>query len=51
MLDWLIGSFDMFGVTIQNWMLAIGGGLLLYIIALNLTRRRQARVTSDRHRQ
>jgi hypothetical protein len=24
-LDWLTGSFDVFGVTIQNWMVVIGG--------------------------
>jgi hypothetical protein len=38
-LDWLTGSFDVFGVTIQNWMVVIGGGLLLYVALLNLTRR------------
>ncbi len=33
MMDWLIGEISaLFGVTIQNWMLLIGGGLLLFYI-------------------
>jgi small neutral amino acid transporter SnatA (MarC family) len=41
-MDWLVDNFELFGVTIENWMLVIGGGLLLYIAMLMIARRRQA---------
>ena len=50
-LDWLTGSFDVFGVTIQNWMVVIGAGLLLYVALLNLTRRRPAGIGGSRQGQ
>jgi hypothetical protein len=37
-LDWLVG--DCFGLTGQNWMMVVGGGLLLYIAGLVIARRR-----------
>jgi hypothetical protein len=30
MLDWLVGSFDVFGVAIQNWMVLIALGFVAY---------------------
>lgn len=30
-LDWLVGDCRLFGLTGQNWMPVVGGGLLLYI--------------------
>jgi hypothetical protein len=42
-MDWLVGHIDVFGVTIENWMLVIGGGLLLYIAALVIAERRRPR--------
>ena len=38
-LNWLIGQFELFGFTIQNWMLLIGGVLLVYIVLLAIARR------------
>ena len=43
MLNWLVGNCEVFGVTGQNWMLVVGGGLLLYITMLIVARRRQPR--------
>jgi hypothetical protein len=43
-MDWLVGSYDLLGVTIYNWILAIGGGLLLYFAVMAMTQRRQARM-------
>jgi hypothetical protein len=40
-LNWLVGNFDLFGLTGQNWMLVVGGGLLLYIAVLVIAQRRQ----------
>jgi len=40
MLNWLTGNFDLFGLSGQNWMLVIAGGLLAYIVVLALSRRR-----------
>jgi hypothetical protein len=40
-INWLIGNFKLFGVDIQNWMLAAAGGLLLYIVILMIARRWQ----------
>lgn len=42
MLNWLTSSCELFGDTGQNWMLVVAGGLLLYIVALAISRRRQA---------
>ena len=42
MLNWLTANCELFGLTGQNWMLVVGGGLLLYIAALVINRRRQA---------
>lgn len=41
MLDWLTKNCDLFGLPAQNWMLVVGGGLLLYIGVLALPRRRR----------
>jgi len=46
MLNWLVGNCEVFGVTGQNWMLVVGGGLLLYIAMLMVARRRQPRTRS-----
>lgn len=45
MLDWLTANCDLFGLPAQNWMLVVGGGLLLYIggLAMPLRRRRDTR--------
>jgi hypothetical protein len=42
MLNWLTSSWELFGLSGQNWMLAIAGGLLFYIVALAISRRWQA---------
>jgi hypothetical protein len=42
MLNWLTGNCELFGLTGQNWMLVVGGGLLLYIAVLAFGQRRQA---------
>lgn len=42
MLNWLTGNCELFGLTGQNWMLVVAGGLLLYIVVLAISRRRQA---------
>ncbi len=41
MLDWLTGNCDLFGLPGQNWMLVIGGGLLLYSVTMLAARWRQ----------
>ena len=38
MLRWLVGNFDVFGYSGQNWMLVVAGALLLYVLTLLLTR-------------
>ena len=43
-MDWLVGNIEVFGVTIENWMLVIGGGLLLFIAILVIEERRHPRV-------
>ena len=43
-LNWLTANSELFGVPAQNWMLVIGGGLLIYIAALVIAERRQPRV-------
>ena len=34
MLNWLTSNCELFGLPGQNWMLVVGGGLLLYIAVL-----------------
>lgn len=41
MLNWLTGNCELFGVTGQNWMLVVAGGVLLYIAVLAISHRRQ----------
>lgn len=41
MLNWLTSNCELFGLPGQNWMLVVGGGLLLYVAALVITNRRQ----------
>ena len=48
MLNWLIGNYVIFGLNGQNWMLLVGGGLLLYIGALIAARHVQDRKLFDR---
>jgi hypothetical protein len=38
MLDWLVGSCDIFGLPCQNWMLVVSGALLMYVAILAVTR-------------
>jgi hypothetical protein len=40
MLNWLVGNFELFGFSGQNWMWLIGGGVLLYVAMLALVRSR-----------
>jgi len=42
-MTWLIGETEFFGLTFENWMLAMGGGLLAYIAILAYAGRRQPR--------
>jgi hypothetical protein len=44
MLDWLIGSCDVFGLPCQNWMLALAGALIIYLAALAVLQKRQPHV-------
>ena len=46
MLEWLTDTNELFGLPAQNWMLLLGGGVLLYIGALAFPRRRRR---SDTH--
>jgi hypothetical protein len=39
MMNWLVGNSQVFGLTVENWMLLIGGGLLLYFMVLAVARR------------
>ena len=41
MLIWLTDNIDLLGLPMQNWMLLLGGGLLLYIGVLAFPRRRR----------
>ena len=43
MLNWLTDNIDLLGLPVQNWMLLIGGGALLYIGVVAYPRRRQRR--------
>jgi hypothetical protein len=40
-MDWLTDNIELFGLPAQNWMLLLGGGVLLYIGVLALPRRRR----------
>jgi hypothetical protein len=42
-LNWLTANREVFGIPAQNWMLVIGGGLLIYIAALAIAGSRQSR--------
>jgi hypothetical protein len=42
MLNWLTSNCELFGLPGQNWMLVVGGGLLLYVAVLVITNSRQA---------
>ena len=42
-MDWLTSNSVWFGVPAENWMLVIGGGLLIYIAVLVIAERRQMR--------
>jgi hypothetical protein len=44
MLDWLIGSCDLFGLPCQNWMLALTGGFIVYLGALAVLRKHEPHV-------
>lgn len=46
-MDWLTDNIELFGLPAQNWMLLLGGGLLLYIGVLAFPRPRRRR--SDTH--
>ena len=41
-LNWFIHDWELFGLHGQNWMLAFGGGLVLYIAMLIGARRRRS---------
>ena len=42
MLEWLTDNIELFGLPAQNWMLLLGGGVLLYIGVLAFPRRRRS---------
>lgn len=42
MLDWLTKDTNLFGLPAQNWMLLLGGALLLYIGVLAFPQRRRS---------
>jgi hypothetical protein len=42
-LDWFIADWELFHLHGQNWMLAFGGALLLYIAVLVVSRRSKTR--------
>lgn len=42
MLRWLVGSYEVFGLDGQNWMLVIAGAFAVYLAALALIRRHRA---------
>jgi len=44
MLQWLVDDWHLFGLSGQNWLLVIGGGLALYIAGLVIARRRRPRL-------
>ena len=43
-LNWLNAENEVIGVPAQNWMLIIGAGLLIYIVAVVIADRRDQRV-------
>jgi hypothetical protein len=44
MLQWLVEDWHLFGLSGQNWLLVIGGGLALYIAGLVIAARRRPRL-------
>jgi len=44
MLQWLVDDWHWFGLSGQNWLLVIGGGLALYIAGMLIARRRPPRL-------
>jgi hypothetical protein len=43
LMNWLAANSELFGLPAENWMLVIGGGLLIYIAVLIIAERRHAR--------
>lgn len=43
MKSWLVAHCHLFGLSGQNWMLLVAGGMLVYIAVLILTRQFQQR--------
>ena len=39
LMNWLVGNSNLFGIPAENWMLVIGGGLLIYIAGLVIAER------------
>jgi hypothetical protein len=39
MLNWLVGTCELFGLSGQNWMLLAAGALLIYVVTLLILRR------------
>ena len=42
-MQWLIGSFDVFGVSVQNWIPIVFTPILVYIAVLLWTGRRRGK--------
>ena len=40
-MNWLVGNFDLFGLSGQNWMLVVAGMVAIYIVTLLIGRRGQ----------
>jgi hypothetical protein len=47
-LIWLAANRVLFGVPAQNWMLVVGGALVLYIVVLIVAGNRQPRANGKR---
>lgn len=43
MKSWLVAQCDLFGLSGQNWMLLVAGGMLVYIAILIVARQIQPR--------
>ena len=43
LMNWLVGNSNLFGIPAENWMLVIGGGLLVYIAVLVIAEHCHAR--------
>ena len=39
LLDWLVDHSEFLGVTVENWLLVVFGGLLIYLAGLVIARR------------